>query len=161
TRSCRRSGRKSCRRNDRKSGPADSAGPPSPDAIEKFVSPVTSSANERLASRRSTLAGLDFSSPAVASIRLLFSAPPLILGGYSLMPLAGQGSFSLDNYRHFLGEPAYVQAIWNSVVTTAIVVVASLLLAYPFAYILAYKVPKRWQRLALACAILPFWTSYV
>src|SRR5262249_59446939 len=25
----------------------------------------------------------------------------------------------------------------------------------------AYKVPKRWQRLSLACAILPFWTSYV
>jgi len=83
---------------------------------------------------------------------------------YSLMPLAAEGgvtTFSLDNYRHFFGEPAYVEAIWNSVVTTFVVVVVSLLLAYPFAFILAYKVPKRWQRLALACAILPFWTSYV
>jgi spermidine/putrescine transport system permease protein len=41
------------------------------------------------------------------------------------------------------------------------VVAVSLLLAYPFAYVLAYRVPKRWQRFALACAILPFWTSYV
>jgi spermidine/putrescine transport system permease protein len=123
-----------------------------------------SSPNEKLAARRARLAGLAFSLPAVAWIALFFAAPLVIMTIYSLMPLAADGSLSaisLDNYRHFLGEPAYVQAIWNSVVTTAVVVVVSLLLAYPFAYILAFKVPKRWQRLALACAILPFWTSYV
>ena len=35
------------------------------------------------------------------------------------------------------------------------------LLAYPLAWILAERVPVRWQRLALMLAILPFWTSYV
>jgi spermidine/putrescine transport system permease protein len=35
------------------------------------------------------------------------------------------------------------------------------LLAYPFAWILAFMVPERWQRLALMLAVLPFWTSYV
>jgi spermidine/putrescine transport system permease protein len=35
------------------------------------------------------------------------------------------------------------------------------LLAYPLAWIIAFNVPKRWQRLALLLAILPFWTSYV
>ncbi len=44
---------------------------------------------------------------------------------------------------------------------TAVVVVCSTLLAYPFAYAIAYLVPRRWQRLALIMAILPFWTSYV
>jgi spermidine/putrescine transport system permease protein len=29
------------------------------------------------------------------------------------------------------------------------------------AYILAYKIPRRWQKIALIMAILPFWTSYV
>ena len=33
--------------------------------------------------------------------------------------------------------------------------------AYPFAWILAFIVPERWQRLALMLAVLPFWTSYV
>jgi spermidine/putrescine transport system permease protein len=47
------------------------------------------------------------------------------------------------------------------VVTTAVVVVVSTLLAYPFAYAIANILPRRWQRLALAMAILPFWTSYV
>ena len=36
-----------------------------------------------------------------------------------------------------------------------------MLLAYPFAYAIAFLVPRRWQRLALVMAILPFWTSYV
>lgn len=122
------------------------------------------SSNEKLTARRTRLAGLAFSLPAVAWIVLFFAAPLVIMAAYSLMPLGsppGLGGLSLDNYRHFFGESAYTQAIWNSVVTTTIVVIVSLLLAYPFAYILAYKIPKRWQRLALACAILPFWTSYV
>ena len=37
----------------------------------------------------------------------------------------------------------------------------SVLLAYPLAWIIAERVPRRWQRLALLLAILPFWTSYV
>ena len=41
------------------------------------------------------------------------------------------------------------------------VTVISVLLAYPFAWILAEQVPERWQRLALMLAVLPFWTSYV
>ncbi|HEY4162262.1 MAG TPA: ABC transporter permease [Dongiaceae bacterium] len=125
---------------------------------------MTVSANEARSASRARLAGFGFTLPAVAWILLFFAAPLSIMGVYSLLPLTPDGSpaqFSLDNYRHFFGESAYVQAVWNSVVTTAIVVVISLLLAYPFAYILAYKVPKRWQRMALACAILPFWTSYV
>jgi spermidine/putrescine transport system permease protein len=125
---------------------------------------VTVSANEARSASRARLAGFGFTLPAIAWILLFFAAPLVIMGAYSLMPLTSQGvpgSLSFGNYRHFFGESAYVQATWNSIVTTAVVVVISLLLAYPFAYILAYKVPKRWQRLALACAILPFWTSYV
>ncbi len=39
--------------------------------------------------------------------------------------------------------------------------VVSVLLAYPLAAIIAFRVPLHWQRLALLLAILPFWTSYV
>ncbi len=95
---------------------------------------------------------------------LFFGAPLVIMAAYSLMPLTPQGvpgPVSFDAYRAFFTESAYTTALWNSVVTTLIVVVASTLLAYPFAYVIAYLVPRRWQRLALALAILPFWTSYV
>jgi spermidine/putrescine transport system permease protein len=122
------------------------------------------SSNVARAASHARLAGFGFTLPAVAWILLFFGAPLVIMAVYSLLPLTADGSpshLSLKAYSDFFNQPAYVQAIWNSAITTAIVVVVSLLLAYPFAYVLAYKVPKRWQRFALACAILPFWTSYV
>jgi spermidine/putrescine transport system permease protein len=128
------------------------------------MSTTRSTTNERRAASQARLAGFGFTLPAVVWIVLFFGAPLVVMAIYSLLPLTADGSpphFSFKAYSDFFGQPAYVQAIWNSVVTTAIVVAISVLLAYPFAYVLAYKVPKRWQRLALACAILPFWTSYV
>jgi spermidine/putrescine transport system permease protein len=122
------------------------------------------SSNEARAASQARLAGFGFTLPAVAWVLLFFGAPLVIMAVMSLLPLTADGSppqLSFKAYSDFFAQPAYVQAIWNSVVTTTIVVVVSLLLAYPFAYVLAYKVPKRWQRFALACAILPFWTSYV
>ena len=127
-----------------------------------MTSPV--SINEQRAASQARLAGFGFTLPAVAWILLFFGAPLVIMAAMSLLPLTGDGSaphWSFKAYRDFFAQPAYVEAIWNSMVTTAMVVVLSLLLAYPFAYVLATKVPKRWQRFALACAILPFWTSYV
>ncbi len=49
----------------------------------------------------------------------------------------------------------------NSLEVTLITTIISIILAYPLAYILAFRVPPRWQRIALMMAILPFWTSYV
>ncbi len=119
---------------------------------------------ESRAAARARLSGFAFTLPAVAWVLLFFGAPLVIMAAYSLMPLTPQGQpgpLSLDAYRNFFAESAYTSALWNSIVTTLVVVVASTLLAYPFAYVIAYLVPRRWQRLALALAILPFWTSYV
>ena len=127
-----------------------------------MTSPVPTS--EQRAASQDRTAGFGFTLPAVAWIVLFFGAPLVVMAVMSLLPLTADGSppqLSLKAYRDFFSQPAYVQAIWNSVETTAIVVAVSVLLAYPFAYVLATKVPKRWQRFALACAILPFWTSYV
>src|SRR4051812_3526713 len=102
---------------------------------------------EARAASQARLAGFGFVLPAVAWILLFFGAPLAVMAVYSLLPLRADGSppqFSLDAYRQFFGQSAYVLAAWNSIVTTTIVVVVSLGLAYPFAYVLAYKVPKRW-----------------
>ena len=89
--------------------------------------------------------------PAVGWILLFFAAPLVIMAVYSLMPLDAEGKLgplSLAGYRAFFAEGAYTAALWNSVAMTAVVVVCSTLLAYPFAYAIAYLVPRRWQRLA-------------
>jgi spermidine/putrescine transport system permease protein len=128
------------------------------------VSAGAAATAESRARARARLAGFAFTLPAVAWILLFFAAPILIMAAYSLLPLDAEGrpgALSLAGYRAFFAESAYTAALWNSVVTTAIVVAVSTLLAYPFAYGIAFLVPRRWQRLAIACAILPFWTSYV
>jgi len=70
---------------------------------------------------------------------------------------------TLANYRAFFesGDGVLLEAMANSLEVTAIVTVLSILIAYPVAYILAYRVPARWQRLLLVLMVLPFWTSYV
>jgi spermidine/putrescine transport system permease protein len=97
--------------------------------------------------------------PALAWTLVFFVLPFAVMAWLSLAP-AGDGG-SLDTYRQFFANPAYRQAMVNSLEVTAIVTAVSVLLAYPFAWILAEMVPARFQRLALLAAILPFWTSYV
>ena len=68
---------------------------------------------------------------------------------------------STANYEAFFARGYYLDALFNSLEITAFTVILSVLLAYPLAYILAFQVPRRWQRLGLVLAILPFWTSYL
>ncbi len=72
-------------------------------------------------------------------------------------------SGTLANYIGFAtrSDGALVAALANSIEVTLIVTALSILIAYPLAYILAYRIPPRWQRLLLILIILPFWTSYV
>ncbi|MEZ5931201.1 MAG: ABC transporter permease [Alphaproteobacteria bacterium] len=102
--------------------------------------------------------------PALGFLLLFFVAPFLAmlatsfsrLGADGIEPLAG-----LQNYRQFFENDSYWLAMVNSLEVTVMVVVISVLLAYPFAWILAERVPERFQRLCLMLAVLPFWTSYV
>jgi spermidine/putrescine transport system permease protein len=98
--------------------------------------------------------------PALLWTLAFFAVPFAAMAVASLFP-EGQSGFSLANYVQFFTQPSYWRALVNSLEVTVIVTVISILLAYPFAWILAFVVPERWQRLALMLAVLPFWTSYV
>jgi len=98
--------------------------------------------------------------PALAWTCAFFVLPFIAMGVSSLTAHEG-GGFTTANYSQFFTDPSYWRAMVNSLEVTAIVTVISILLAYPFAWILAEMVPERWQRLALMLAVLPFWTSYV
>jgi spermidine/putrescine transport system permease protein len=98
--------------------------------------------------------------PALAWTALFFILPFAAMVLVSLQDHA-QGTWTLANYRQFFANPNYFQGMVNSLEVTAQVTIVSLVLAYPFAWILAEIVPERWQRLALMLAVLPFWTSYI
>ncbi len=102
--------------------------------------------------------------PALAWTFAFFVLPLAVMAIYSVFTRVGGKLVmtpSLANYQKFFGRSYFIEALTNSLEVTAMVTVISVLLAYPLAWILAYRVPTRWQRLALLLAILPFWTSYV
>jgi spermidine/putrescine transport system permease protein len=108
---------------------------------------------------QSTLRPWYFTIPAILWTVAFFLLPLVIM---LVVSLQGQDTeLSLVNYRQFFINPSYYRAMINSLEVTAIVTILSVLLAYPLAWILAERVPDRWQRLALILAVLPFWTSYV
>jgi spermidine/putrescine transport system permease protein len=98
-------------------------------------------------------------SPALLWTMLFFAVP--FIGMVAISFTVKAGGISLANYQQFFANPSYWRAMTNSLEVTALVTVISVVLAYPFAWILAFVVPERWQRLALMLAVLPFWTSYV
>jgi spermidine/putrescine transport system permease protein len=107
--------------------------------------------------RRRALALL---APATLWTVLFFALPFGVMAALSLRR-SGTDGWSLGNYTEFLGNPEYIGAFLNSLEITVTITILSVLLAYPLAWIIAEEIPPRYRRLALALAVLPFWTSYV
>lgn len=115
-------------------------------------------------SRPADIGGWAFVAPALVWTAAFFLIPLLVMAIVSFWERVGTeivASWTLANYAKFFERGPFLQAMLNSLEVTAVVTVVSILLAYPLAWILAEKVPERWQRLALVLAVLPFWTSYV
>jgi spermidine/putrescine transport system permease protein len=114
--------------------------------------------------KNSNIKGWGFIGPGLLWTVAFFVVPLLIMAAYSLFQRVGGrivADWSLSNYIAFFSKPHHLNALVNSLEVTLITTIISVLLAYPLAYILAFRVPPRWQRVALIMAILPFWTSYV
>ncbi|MGR3494834.1 ABC transporter permease [Citreimonas sp.] len=108
--------------------------------------------------------GWGFVAPALIWTLAFFVVPFLVMGAMSLAVLDGRTlvwGLHPDNYVELATRAYLWRAVLVSVEITLTVTIVSILLAYPLAWIIAFRVPERWQRLALLLSILPFWTSYV
>jgi spermidine/putrescine transport system permease protein len=102
--------------------------------------------------------------PALIWTATFFVLPFLGMVALSFAHMEGRDmvqGFDPGNYARIFTDPTMLGALWNSLEITAVVTVISIVLAYPLAAIIAFRIPARWQRLALLLAVLPFWTSYV
>ncbi len=116
------------------------------------------------AARRERAKAFAFVLPALLWTMAFFLLPFAFMLAMSLWQRLGGrivASWTLENYRNFFARPHFVEGLTNSLEITVTVTLLSVLFAYPLAWIIAEKVPERWQRAALMLAILPFWTSYV
>lgn len=69
-------------------------------------------------------------------------------------------AFHLDNYGRFFQKPIYGLLLVKSVLMSLAVATATVLLAYPMAYCLAFRV-KRAKMMWLILITIPFWTSFL
>lgn len=114
------------------------------------------------ASRRQQ--GWVLAAPALLATAVLFVVPMVLVLLTSLYRREGKVTvteLSLANYERIWSDATIHAALLNSLEVVAITVVISLLIAFPFAYVIATVVPARWQGVVLLLAVLPFWTSYV
>ena len=118
---------------------------------------MTATALER-AERRKAWA---FALPGLLWTALFFLVPFAYMVAISFWTRQGReivATWTLDNYVAFFAKAHFFKGLVVSLEITATVTVISVLLAYPLAWIIAERVPKKWQRFALVMAILPFWT---
>jgi spermidine/putrescine transport system permease protein len=99
----------------------------------------------------------------VGFVTILLFIPYLLLLVHSFWRLQGGTivhEFTLENYRRLFGTPLYPHTILFSAGIALRVTLLSLLLAYPLAYLLAFKV-KRHRNLMYMAVIIPLWVSYL
>jgi spermidine/putrescine transport system permease protein len=100
--------------------------------------------------------------PVLVLTALLF-IPYLLLFAQSFWRLrdgAITRELTLENYARLFGTELYPDTILFSAGVALQVTVAALVLAYPLAYVLAFKI-RRHRRLAYLAVIVPLWVSYL
>ena len=93
--------------------------------------------------------------PAVAFLVLFFLVPLVAMSVRSVTDPADAG---LSNYQKFFEQAAYVRVLTNTFWIAGLATAASLVIGYPFAYLMSI-VPGRWAGLLLIAVLLPFWSS--
>ncbi len=69
-------------------------------------------------------------------------------------------TFSLKNYLDFFQKPIYTKILFKSIRMSGMVTIVTVLLAYPMAYYIAFRV-KHNKLIWLILITVPFWTSYL
>jgi spermidine/putrescine transport system permease protein len=71
-------------------------------------------------------------------------------------------AFVFDNYRTVISDPLYFQVFFRTAKIALSVAVSALIIAYPLAYFLVFKVQNKQVRAALYMAVIvPLWVSYL
>jgi spermidine/putrescine transport system permease protein len=107
--------------------------------------------------------GLALLSPTMFIMITALAAPLVLLALYSFWSQTGYAldtSFSLAQYETSFGRAGYRALFYRSLEIASLVTVITVLLAYPMAYFVAFRVEKS-KFVWLVLLTIPFWTSYL
>ena len=109
------------------------------------------------------LQGLTLISPTLLYALLMLAAPLAMVVTFSFWTqdyLEVNTTLTLNNYREAWSQPLYRVLIARSLSISLIVTFVTVILAFPIAYYLSFKVTRR-KSLWLFLITVPFWTSYL
>jgi putative spermidine/putrescine transport system permease protein len=79
------------------------------------------------------------------------------LGGVLLRSVTDP-SPGVENYQDFFGSPVYLDVLVNTFTTAGLVTLITLLLGFPYAYLMTLARPF-WRTVLVIAVLVPFWTS--
>lgn len=92
--------------------------------------------------------------PLLVFLAVVFVAPLAML----IVKSVTDPTLSLDNYHQIFAESLYLKILTNTFVIALSVTAVTLLLAYPYAYLMTIATPV-WRTVLLLLVLVPFWTS--
>lgn len=107
--------------------------------------------------------GLTLIGPPLFYALIMLAAPLAMVVTFSFWTqdyLDIDTTLTLDNYREAFSQPIYRVLLLRSIVISLVVTVTTVILAFPMAYFLSFKVKRR-KTLWLFLITIPFWTSYL
>ncbi|GAA1957155.1 ABC transporter permease [Amycolatopsis minnesotensis] len=92
--------------------------------------------------------------PAAAVLLVFFCYPLAVI----LLRSFSEPAFGLSNYVSVLGDEVQIRVVLRTLRTALIITVATLVVAYPYAYAMS-RVGRRARGLLTLLVLMPFWTS--
>lgn len=92
--------------------------------------------------------------PLLIFLVLVFGLPLIVMLSRSLT----DPNFGFANYRDVFANTVYLRVLGNTFLIAVIVTVATMALAYPYAYLMTLVGPV-WRMVMLGLVLVPFWTS--
>lgn len=115
--------------------------------------------------RSPAASGLLLISPTALFALLLLAVPLAAIFTFSFWTQTGiteiDTSLTLNNYREAVTEPLYRKLMLRSVLISAAVTTATVLLAFPIAYFVSFHVEPSRKSIWIFLITIPFWTSYL
>ncbi|WP_051402359.1 ABC transporter permease [Lutibaculum baratangense] len=102
--------------------------------------------------------------PPFAYALLLLAAPLAMIVAFSFWTqdyLTIDRTFTLANYRAAWTDPLYRLLMLRSLAISGVVTLGTILLAFPIAYYVSFRVPQERKALWIFLITIPFWTSYL
>ncbi|HUE63893.1 MAG TPA: ABC transporter permease [Rhizomicrobium sp.] len=112
--------------------------------------------------RRNRIEGYALLIPTLLVMALALAAPVLLMTLTSLKSQQGLGTaegWTLAQYAAVLGKASYRALFFRSVLISGLVTIATVGLAYPMAYFVAFHAKRKF--IWLVALTIPFWTSYL